>query len=168
MKSNRIMWGIVSLVVLVTAVVSFGTFESHGQNDKPLEIKETPTPEIKDTRDLSMYGSVNYTSVPENPSSARFPINRRYDDQEWVYKVINYPETGGIGRITEDPPPPLYPVEESGLIVIGEIASVKAFLSNDRGCVYSEFTIRIDELLRNNESGKTSSKIVKADREGGG
>jgi hypothetical protein len=169
MKSNRIIWGIVSIVVLFTVAVSFGPFKSSGQN-AILQLKETPTltptPELKDTRDLSMYGSVNYSAAPENASSARFSANKRYDDQDWVYKSV-HPVTGGVGRIMEDPPPPLYPVDESELVATGEVTSVKAFLSNDRGCVYTEFSIGIDELLKNNESGKETPKKVTADREGG-
>jgi len=171
MKSNRIMWGVVSLVVLITVAVSFGAFESNGREvgSQPPEITLTwtPTPEIKDTRDLSKYGSVDYSKAPENPSSARVSVNKRYDDQGWVYKVINNPETAGVGRITDDPAPPPFPISESALIVVGDVISVNAFLSNDRGGVYTEFTIRIDELLKNSESGKAAPQKVIADREGG-
>lgn len=171
MKSNRIIWGIVSLVVLFTGAVSFGAFEGFGQEDR-LQSKETPTitptPEIKDTRDLSKYGKVDYSAARENPSSARFPVNKRYDGQgTWVVSIINNPRTAGIGRVTEDPPPPLFPIDESTLIIVGEVVTVNAFLSNDRGCVYTEFKIRVHEVLNNDTSGKAGLENVTADREGG-
>jgi hypothetical protein len=170
MKSKRIMWGVVSLVVLITVAVSFGAFESSGREDglQQPEITPTwtPTPEIKDTRDLSKYGSVDYSKTPEDPSSARFSVNKRYDDQGWVYKLV-HPVTAGVGRITDDPPPPPFPMSDGILIVVGDVISVNAFLSNDRGGVYTELTIRIDELLKNSESGKAAPQKVMADREGG-
>jgi hypothetical protein len=170
MKRNRIIWGVVSLVVLFTGAVSFGAFESLGQENNSLSKVTptmTPTPEIRDTRDLSKYGKVDYSAARENPSSKRFSTNKRYDGQgSWVVSSVN-PYTGGIGRVTEDPPPPLFPIDESSLIVAGEVVAVNAFLSNDRGSVYTEFTIRIDESLKNNSSGKEQPEKVTADREGG-
>jgi hypothetical protein len=134
------MWGVVSLVVLITVAVSFGAFESSGREDSLLQSKITPTatpwPEIKDTRDLSKYGSVEYSKAPDDLSAARVLANKRYDNQgNWVVSIANNPQVGGVGRITENPPPPLFPIEESSLIIVGEIAAVKAFLSNDKGCI---------------------------------
>jgi hypothetical protein len=41
----------------------------------------------------------------------------------------------------------------------------RAFLSNDKGCVYTEFTIKVDDAIKN--EGKAHPKKVTADREGG-
>jgi hypothetical protein len=171
MKTNRIMWGVVSLVVLITVAVSFGAFESSGREDSLPQLKVTPTatpwPVVKDTRDLSKYGLVDYSKAPEDLSAARVLANKRYDNLGgWVVNSVN-PYTGGVGRVTEDEPPPLFPVDESPLIVLGKVEKVTAFLSNDKGCVYTEFTIRVEELLKNSERGKAVQKKVIADREGG-
>src|SRR5690606_19768403 len=61
--------------------------------------------------------------------------------------------------------PPAFPVKESLLIVVGEVAEVKAYLSNDKGCVYTEFTIKPDEILK--DGGSKTLDVVRADREGG-
>lgn len=168
MKANRIAWGIVSLVVMVTIVVSYGTPDGPSPQSFLPQSQSTPAPEIKDTRDLSKYGVVAYdTPEIENPREweRRRQINQRYDNQEWVYKTAT-PGVAGIGRIQDLEPPPLFPTEESVLIVVGEVVMANAFLSNDRECVYTEFTIRIDELLKNS-SGNVNPKKVIADREGG-
>lgn len=170
MKSNRIMWGIVSLVALITGAVSFGAFESSGREGSvpQLEITPTvtPTPEKKGTRDLSKYGSVEYSKAPEDVSAARVLANKRYDNQGWVFEAV-HPVTGGVGRVTEEPPPPLFPIDDSTLIVVGEVIKANAFLSNDKRGVYTEFTIRVDDVLKNSDSGKTGLKKVMADRAGG-
>lgn len=167
MKQNRIMWGIVFLVVVATIVISYGTptgVNSQSSSQKP---KLTPTPEVVDTRDLSKYGLVTYdTPQVENQREfeKRRQISQRYDNQGWVYKLQNA-EPGGIGKITEDPPPPLFPLDESALIVVGEVITVNTFLSNDKGGVYTEFTIRVNDLLKND--GEKNPKKVVADRDGG-
>ena len=171
MKTNRIMWGVVSLVVLITVAVSFGAFESGGREGSLPRPEITPTvtpwPVVKDTRDLSRYGSVDYSKAPEDLSAARILANKRYDNQgTWVFKSV-HPVTAGVGRIRDDEPPPLFPTEESALVVLGEIIAAKAYLSNDKDFVYTEFTIRVEELLKNADSRKTGPKNVIADREGG-
>jgi hypothetical protein len=44
---------------------------------------------------------------------------------------------------------PALPVNQSHAIVTGEIVSAKAYLSNDKTEVYSEFAVRISEVIRN-------------------
>ena len=170
MKTNRIMWGVVSLMVLITVAVSFGAFESSGREDSSLQSKVTPTetpwPVIKDTRDLSKYGSVDYSKAPEDLSAARVLANKRYDSHGWVFESV-HPVTAGVGRVTEDPPPPLFPIDDSTLILVGEVIKANAFLSNDKKCVYTEFTIQVDDVLKNSDSNKAEPKKVIADREGG-
>ncbi len=173
MKSNRVIWGLVALVVLTTISVTFGTLNGsihlNGSIQRKIanHVETTPTPETKDKRDLTKYGIVDY-NAPQIENQAewdrRRQISQRYDNQGWVYKLQNA-EPGGIGKITDDPPPPLFPIEESTLIVVGEIVSVNTFLSNDKGGVYTEFTIRVGDVLKNKESKNV--KEVTADREGG-
>ena len=160
MNRNRVIWGLVSLMVLVTVVLSFGGLDNSTESVRKLD--PTPTPVIKDTRDLRKYGSVDY-SVEAYPTTERFLANRRYDNQGWVSPAVN-PETGGIGRNTEDPLPPSLPIDESPVIIVGEIVKAVAYLSNDKLGVYTEFTIRVSETLK---TDKTPSKTVLADRDGG-
>lgn len=153
------MWGLVSLIVLITCGVSFGDLGNSETHTVP---KRTPTPEVKDTRDLSKYGLVDFSSTaPLAPE--RFLVNRRYDNQGWVAPTV-YPEVGGVGRVTEDDLSPSLPIAESPLIVVGEIVKAVAYLSNDKLGVYTEFTIRINETLK---TDKAAVKTVIADRDGG-
>jgi len=60
------------------------------------------------------------------------------------------------------------PVARSAAIVTGEITNEKAYLSEDETNIYSEFSIRIDEVLKNDiaNSLSTGSSLI-AEREGG-
>jgi hypothetical protein len=122
--------------------------------------------QVKDERDFSGYGKVEYaTTDTASYDARRVSISQRYDRQGWVFTSV-HPGTGGVGRVKEEEPPPLIPINESSLIVIGRIGKVEAFLSNDKRGVYSEFMIEVDEVLKKDPRQQDDKRIV-ADREGG-
>jgi len=164
MKNNRIIWGLVSLVVLITIAVSLGTMSSYSQQDTAKE------QDNKGYEDLSKYAVVDY-DAPELKNAAerekRKLKNKRYDGQDWVHGNP-HTDTGGVGRYDEVIPTPLFPTKESDLVVVGKISNVSAHLSNDKFGVYSEFTIRVDQILKNDDSKKIEQgDSVTADRAGG-
>ena len=60
------------------------------------------------------------------------------------------------------------PAAESNVVLIGQIVDAQAYLSPDKTGVYSEFTIQIEELLKNNSrSTLTSGATLIAERSGG-
>ena len=63
--------------------------------------------------------------------------------------------------------PPI-PTLKSDLVVIGNVANAQAFLSNDKSFVYSEYNIRVKEILKNaSESMLSSTEFITAERIGG-
>lgn len=164
MKSNRIIWGLVALVVLITIAVSFGTKNSHSQQGN------SNKQDNKGYEDLSKYAVVDY-DAPE-PTNAtereeRKLKNKRYDNQDWVLKNP-HPDDSGVGRYDEQTPPPLIPADESNLVIVGKIVKVTAHLSNDKLSVYSEFTIRVEQILKNDVSREVKQEeFIIADRAGG-
>lgn len=113
---------------------------------------------------------VNYDQ-PDNSNNVdavRKAKNRRYDRQGWVGKNP-HPETAGVGKVDELPPPPESPVDESDLIVIGRVDKTAAHLSNDRQGVYTEFDICVSETIKASPTIKIAQtgECVTADREGG-
>ena len=167
MKSNRIMWLLVMLVVLATIVITTGAFDSRrqvGSGEQP-----QPTPD-NGYKDMSRYAVVDYNeelSKDANELQKRKRANARYDGQEWVLKNP-HPDDGGVGRVDETIPPEIIPVKESNLIVVGEITEANAHMSNDKQAVYSEFTIRVEEVFKNDFEKTVALGIsIVADRMGG-
>lgn len=67
-----------------------------------------------------------------------------------------------------DPKLPALPVSQSTAVVIGDVISAQAYLSNDRSGIYSEFTVTVLEVLKNSEGETfTVSSSVDVEREGG-
>jgi hypothetical protein len=120
---------------------------------------------------LSVSTIVDYDS-PESNNSVEREIrklkNKRYDNEGWVYKNITNPNIGGVGRVDEIPPPPAIPAAESSFIIIGEIINVSSFMSNDKTGIYTEYTIRVEAVIKADASNKLKAgDSVIADRDGG-
>ncbi|HKP48300.1 MAG TPA: hypothetical protein VJT50_16985 [Pyrinomonadaceae bacterium] len=63
---------------------------------------------------------------------------------------------------------PAFPVARSAAVIIGEITSAKAYLSEDGTGIYSEFSIQVDEILKNDLLNPVTSAVpLIAEREGG-
>jgi hypothetical protein len=62
---------------------------------------------------------------------------------------------------------PALPTIEAESIVVGEVFTSKAYLSNDKSGVYSEFQIRVEEILNARTAGIGIGSLITADRLGG-
>lgn len=62
---------------------------------------------------------------------------------------------------------PALPTETSDAIIVGTVVDAQAHLSPDRTGVYSEFTVRVDEILKDLTASLTAGGFVAADRAGG-
>lgn len=58
------------------------------------------------------------------------------------------------------------PVSQSDAVVIGEITDAQAYLADDNTGLYSEFTVRLDEVLKDDSSNHLTGSVM-AEREGG-
>jgi hypothetical protein len=66
------------------------------------------------------------------------------------------------------PAEPAIPAEQSDVIVIAEVTDSQAYLSNDKTNIYSEFTLRIEEVLKDDYSAPLSpGDAMTAERPGG-
>ena len=60
------------------------------------------------------------------------------------------------------------PVEQSSAVVIGTVLDAEAYLSNDKTGVYSEFNVRVDDVLKNdNSTSLVAGKDIIIERPGG-
>lgn len=62
---------------------------------------------------------------------------------------------------------PALPVAQSDVVVLGEVVDRAAHLSGDRSGIYSEFTIRIDEVLKDIVGVIHPTSFLSVDRVGG-
>ena len=62
--------------------------------------------------------------------------------------------------------PPI-PVEQSNAVILGKVADRRAVLTDDKLGIYSEFSIRISEIFKDDLSGLFIDQVIKASRPGG-
>jgi hypothetical protein len=168
MKSNRMIWVVATLVVSATMAITFGTRDSRSQEKNQGQVQSTP--ENNGYKDRSRFAVVDYdeplpTDVKE--CQKRKLANGRYDGMGWVFKKP-YPDDSGSGLEDEKDPPSLVPVTESDFIVVGQITESHAHLSNDKLGVYTEFSIQVKRILKEDAAKKiVLDESITADREGG-
>ena len=165
MKTNRILWVIVGLLVTSTIAAMFHTGQSRSEVTSVFEPSASP-PTPSESR---KFGTVDFdvNDSLEATDKERRLKNHRYDNDGWVQKNP-HPETAMIGRHTEATPPPAIPVQESDLVVTGRVVDVTTHLSNDKSGVYSEYKIKVDKSLKKSEQlNVAKGGFVTVDRAGG-
>lgn len=124
------------------------------------QLQNSPSQENKKNFNQSEFESqfpvVDYeTSEPTDPKrlAKKRSVGKKYDKAEipisekadTIVSVVHW--AAGL---------PALPIAQSQAIVIGMITNAEANLSNDKTSVYSEFTIRIEETLKN----ETTASLV--------
>lgn len=107
-------------------------------------------------------------SVTAAEREERLIKDKRYNISFPVIKNPS-PDDIAVGGIDEDEPvPSIIPFDESRLIVIGEILNSKAILSNEKKGIYSEYSFRIQTILKEDKERKLSvGETINLDRAGG-
>lgn len=160
MKYHRIALGLISFALLIVIPVWFASFPSHSQENQLQRQSEKGLP------DGSKYPVVDYAG-PRSHEKERLKKSSRYDMQWSFVRPNPDPAVTRVNFEDESPPPEAIPTE-SDLIVTGQVLDAKAYLTNDKRNVYSEFVIRINEILKHDE-GKNLvfAETITSDRMGG-
>lgn len=173
MKNNKIVWGLVSLLVLITIGVTVGKTNNFSQQDaakiscevnaaniayKQLQEKQKDYP-------VADYNAPESTDIKEREKKQK--KNNRYDRKPIVLKRVTPTDDtvtiSGLERV-----PPAIPTAESSLIVIGKTLNGKASVSNNKEGLYSEFDLEIEKILKDNpQKGFQLGNTITIDRIGG-
>ena len=159
MNKNRIVLIALLAVIAGGFVATFLTSRSQSQNTDHQQKTDNYVPIV----DL-------YAPAPNDPGLVEIQNirGRKYnngnlteDIPDQVSEILDLP-------LSHAQPEPALPTTQSDLIVIGEVTESQAVLSTDRTNVYSEFTICIEELIKNKSPLKlTKDTTIVAERAGG-
>lgn len=162
-KTVLFLLAVVSAVALVTAVPTINSQDAGTKSKSATKQKRRELP------------VVDFPNSMNTPTSSQ----RRAKDQRYDIKAKGVDPTRFV--IKESDPEELYeltpshapervaiPAAQSDAVVIGEVVSSEAHLSNDRTDVYSEFGVRVEAVLKNtSEQGINSSSPLTVERRGG-
>jgi hypothetical protein len=119
--------------------------------------------------DLTRFPIVEYSApLPSDPTErAKRQANSRKYNSKHAPAISESTDT--IFYISDwDSRLPALPVVKSAAIAVGQITQARGYLSEDQTDVYSEFTIRVDEVLKNeNQNTNSVGEILVAERKGG-
>ncbi len=166
MRSHKSIVFLVAVMSAITLIIAAPPIGSQGlEKDKPTAI----------TRIRSDLPVVDFTTAASAPISAKRRANsRRYDLNNGSPNPVEFElkesdrETSFALEPSHGPERVAIPASQSDVVVIGEVLSTEAHLSNDRTGVYSEFNVRIDEVLKNaSERSVFPGSSLATERRGG-
>jgi hypothetical protein len=154
-----------------------------GQNDRnqketsPLQGKSTSRPKAQIVRRQTVAEieaespSVDYNEPEEQDATKRAKREAKNGRFDGKHMVQNNPSKGVSGAVLIndwEAGLPALPAAQSKVVVIGEVTDVQAHMSNDRNNVYSEFAVRVDEVLKNNTGTQLATgSAIALERQGG-
>lgn len=95
------------------------------------DAQESPDPEKREKRRAK---SKKYDDAPGYKIDPTYKFTHQAIRSDWELGLLS----------------PL-PAAQSSAIIVGRVAGLQAFLSNDRNNVYSEFTVQVEEVIKNSE-----------------
>jgi len=168
MKFNKYFAGVFIALVGIGFVVTF-----KGQNSTQSKPSQSSTKVLNGREAKAIDDAATPTADFDidntaNLSNERRSKNARHDNGRFVVKdahstVAEVVDESGWAIGLSD-----LPADRSDLIVEGTVTDAKAFLSNDKTGVYSEFAIRISAILKTSDQVRVNpSDTVVAQRIGG-
>lgn len=173
MQNNKKMWVLIVIAAVVTIVSSIASFQTQGQ-DKSILTKQNEKDSSLEQRKkefnsqfpTALYDAPEDTD-PEKKAKRKLK-NKRYDDRSGsVSNDLPVDDGEENMLVTHSEPKAGLPASESEIIVVGEILEAQAYVSNNKKNVYSEFTVRLGETLKNNSTSIIQGSLITVDREGG-
>lgn len=94
--------------------------------------------------------------------------NSRYDGRGTQPLTALPPGIEPLPVIVHAPPLAPLPVAESEAVALGEVVNAQPYLSNDQTSIYTEFSIRVEEVLKNDSQAIINpGTTISAEHEGG-
>jgi hypothetical protein len=143
-------------LVLALAVTSLSALRGQHQSTHPPKEQQSnddPVPVVA------------YTDRSHEKDAKRHAKGKRYDDgavqkEAWKDGIVTHTSDWEV-RL------PALPAKESDLIVVGTVLDAQAHLSPDNTGVYSEFIVKVDEVIKDSAASVSTGDQIAADRAGG-
>ena len=152
--------GASSLVVLVATVLSLAILAGDTRDSR----SQQPPQDI----DTSLFPTAEYGVTPGDAKErARWQTKSKKYNKKYTGRISEANDR--IFTIVDwDVGLPAFPVARSAAIVTGEITEARAYLSENGSNIYSEFSIQVDEILKNDSLDPITAGVpLFVEREGG-
>lgn len=143
-------------IVLIGAAILTAAAALRGQQADTVKNQQVPREVNENQYPVAEYQPRELSDPAER--AKRLARGRRYDFKhprvraEEIKQLELTEDSPAInlgGPWTHSPVEPAFPVDQSSVIITGEVTGASAYLSNDRTQVYSEFTVTVTDTLAN-------------------
>ena len=167
LKEKRLLLvGVVSIILLISLSIGFKGRGQTGQVNQPGAAVTSQAQSGQSAKELDDIATPMVDLNNSTPiTSDRILKNARYDKRPIIKSEID-PGADEV-RIHDSIGISDIPSDESDLVVEGEITDSAAFLSNDKGMVYSEFSVHVTEILKMASGLGGIANVIVAERFGG-
>lgn len=165
-KKRNIAGLLVVVLVIAVGVFALVTLPTNSQNNTP-KSKQSQKQITNDEVPVVDFNAPETADAKER--AKRLKRGSKYDSDNPIKETdSNQPDLMEL-PLSHAPEEPAFPAPQSDLVLIGTITNSQAFLSANKSSVYSEFSLRIENILksaagRNLASGDT----ITVERVGGG
>lgn len=152
------------LLLLFSAVgmITTGTFQSNGQANGQ-DSEESNKEKLK--KRFPIVDSSEPEPADPQERAKRSKRNKKHNEQRANVGPEIVQSAGGYHWPADFKP---LPVSASDAVIVGTISDAKAHLSEDKNSVYSEFTVTIDDVLKNGTGlSLVPGDSITLEREGG-
>ncbi|MFN2455570.1 MAG: hypothetical protein ABR577_15275 [Pyrinomonadaceae bacterium] len=148
-------------ITVATAVAAL-----HSQNQGSSSPARQQEANIEDSLPIADYETIAPSDSDERVK--RHEKNKKYNKSRFNVSTFLTGKQGVVFNDWEEGLDSALPTVQSTAIIIGEVADTKAYVSEDRTGVYSEFTIQINEILKNDSNLPLAvGGSFEAERQGG-
>ncbi|MDQ3799373.1 MAG: hypothetical protein M3384_07985 [Acidobacteriota bacterium] len=159
MRNTKTVLILLTIFFVTATIATFTTTGSHSQTTQSQQKQsdEIPTVDINapEPSDLMEKELRNRRGQKYNTGAA---LEEGTDSES---EILELP-------LSHSPARQAFPVLESDAIVIGTVTDSRAFLSSDKSYVYSEFTVQIEQTLKNTASPELKpNATITTERAGG-
>ena len=169
-KQKRLALLIATVLAAAAAVTAFATRDAR-HNSPPSEGQQQHDQAGKLKEHLNKFPAGEYDAPeaadPEKRAKRR-DKGKRYNRPKMAKFDASNPVIGGASNDWEWGLESTLPVKQSSAVIVGTVSDARAFLSEDKTNIYSEYSVKVETVIKNfdQEPVKAGDTLV-AERQGG-
>jgi len=146
MPSRNITAKLLLLAALVIGATVPATLIGEGHQNLPSESQ-------KESSKIWEPEAIRMAPEPTDPAerASRYARSKRYDGSGTRPLTEQAPHYESIISVERFALPP-FPISQSDVVVLGEVVDLQPYFSNDKTIIYTEYTVQIEEVLKNDNT----------------
>ena len=167
MQIDKTTW-FIFVCVVVTIMFSATGFKNPSSTAQSGQQSLRTIPQLSHEEAVRRYPTAELEEPEPTDSAKRAALKeRKVRNNEQTFSEPSA-EDGAIGWFPErDFDFPALPINESDLVLIGQVLSAKAHRSENKRGIFSEFEVRVDEILKGRDPRVNDQTVITVERTGG-